>query len=235
MTRDYRASKAAREHGRARSGGGTILGIFIGLILGLGIAAGVFYYVSRSPSPFHSQPAAAAKNGASPGQNGAPAGTSAGDKPRFDFYKILPGTEDKSGGERKQTEPKGGEGKAPDANKAPEGKAPDASKAADAKTQKAAEPKVAEGKSAEGKPAEGKPAEQFFLQIGSYANAADAENEKARLALLGYEAFVQTATLADKGQRFRVRVGPFGSSEEMNRNKAELSKRGVEANVIRNP
>lgn len=215
MTRDYRATKWAPKKGRKRSGGGTILGIFIGLILGLGIAAGVFYYVSRSPSPFQTAPSAPAKNGAA--QGALPAGSTSNDKPRFDFYKILPGTEEKPGGERKPLESKAGESKPAEAAKATEGKPA----------------KTAESKAVETKGAEGKPAEQFFLQIGSFANPSDAENEKARLALLGYEAIIQTVTLADKGQRHRVRLGPFGSTEEMNRNKTELSKRGVEATVIR--
>ncbi len=215
MGRDHRAKRTRREQGRRRSGGGTILGIFIGLILGLGIAAAVFYYISRSPNPFQGQSAVAPKNDtatlpAAPG----PAANAPPDKPRFDFYKILPGAEDKTGGERKPVS-----GKAAEAAKPPESKAG-----------KPAEARVAESRSGDAKPAD-----QFFLQVGSFANAADAENEKARLALLGFEAVIQVATLADKGQRHRVRLGPYASVEEMNRSKIELSKRGVEATVIKNP
>lgn len=207
MTRDYRAKHNPQHRRPARTGGGTILGIFIGLVLGLGIAAAVFYYISRTPSPFQNA-TGQAKNAANGNGPAAPPAAAA-DKPRFDFYKILPGAEDAKGGtERKPPEPKSAE-------------------------TKAAETKAA--KPAEGKPAESKGGEQYFLQVGSYANAGDAENEKAKLALLGFEASIQAATLPDKGARHRVRLGPYASAEEMNRNKAELGKRGVEAAVIKNP
>ncbi|CAG0991398.1 hypothetical protein BURK2_02408 [Burkholderiales bacterium] len=207
MTRDYRAKQNPRHRRPARTGGGTILGIFIGLVLGLGIAAAVFYYISRTPSPFQNA-TGQAKNTAN-GNGSAASPTAAADKPRFDFYKILPGAEEAKGGtERKSPEPKSAE-----------------PRAAETKT----------GKPVEGKPTDIKGSEQYFLQVGSYAQVGDAENERAKLALLGFEASIQAATLPDKGVRHRVRLGPYASAEEMNRNKAELGKRGVEATVIKNP
>ena len=41
--------------------------------------------------------------------------------------------------------------------------------------------------------------ETFFLQAGAFQNAPDADNLKARLALVGVEATIQTASLPDKG------------------------------------
>ena len=74
-----------------------------------------------------------------------------------------------------------------------------------------------------------KPAERFWLQAGSFAAEADAENLKARLAFAGWQANVQQGTLPDKGVRYRVRLGPYDNTDELNRIKSELAKRGFEA------
>ena len=78
-----------------------------------------------------------------------------------------------------------------------------------------------------------KPAERFWLQAGSFANEADAENLKATLAFAGLEATVQSASLPDKGQRFRVRLGPYDNTDELARMKGELAKRGFDVAVIK--
>lgn len=56
---------------------------------------------------------------------------------------------------------------------------------------------------------------------------------KAKLAMLGFEAGVQEVEVADKGTMHRVRVGPYGSTEEMNQNRGQLSQNGIPATVVR--
>ena len=51
--------------------------------------------------------------------------------------------------------------------------------------------------------------------------------------MLGFEAGVIMGEVADKGVMHRVRVGPYGSPEEMNRARAQLSQNGVPATVVR--
>jgi cell division protein FtsN len=109
-------------------------------------------------------------------------------KPRFDFYKILPGTEEAT----------------------PEKSPKDSQKAS-----------TTGGK------------EAFFLQAGSFQNAPDADNLKARLALLGVEASIETTTLPDKGVWHRVRVGPYTSVEELNRTRDTLKQNGVQTTLIK--
>ena len=46
---------------------------------------------------------------------------------------------------------------------------------------------------------------------------------------------MQQAALPDKSVRYRVRLGPYESTGELNRVKDDLGKRGVEAAVIKNP
>lgn len=208
---------------RRRDAGGTLLGVFIGLVLGLGLASGVAYYLMKSGSPFAAQgsareaarePAKAAKaeRGESP------------DKPRFDFYKILPGIE----------EPK----VAVDAKKAPDRAVVEQAKE---RTQEKAPDKAGE-KAAAKAPEKAPPAEtvaaaklpeRFWLQAGSFASEADAENLKARMALAGWQASVQQGTLPDKGVRYRVRLGPFDNTDELTRMRADLAKNGFDVAVIK--
>jgi cell division protein FtsN len=73
----------------------------------------------------------------------------------------------------------------------------------------------------------------FYLQAGAYQDAADADNQKAKIALLGLEARVKTATLADKGTVYRVRLGPYKSQDEATEVKSTLKENGVEAGLIK--
>ena len=187
---------------RRRHGGGVLVGIFIGLVLGLALAAGVAWYFMRGPNPFQPAPTGApAREAAREPAKAAKAEPTPPDKPRFDFYRILPGAE----------EPKQ-HAKAPD-------KAPDRA--------------AAERSAAEAADKAAKPVDRFWLQAGSFATEADAENMKARLALSGWEAIVQPATLPDKGLRYRVRIGPYDNTDELNRIKAELGRRGFDVAVIK--
>ena len=162
MSRDYKSSSGKATP--SSSGSSLLVGIMIGLVLGLGIALGVAWFMSKGPSPFLARPAG----------DGNPAGQirrherhAAGyaairrqaakttDKPRFDFYKILPGTEEPA-------------------------------------TDK-------ELKDAAGRPVAEQAKEAFFLQAGAFQNAPDADNLKARIALLGVEAGIQTTAIPDRG------------------------------------
>ena len=187
MSKDYYRAEPA-----ARSGGSQLLvGILIGLVLGLGIALGVAWYINKMPNPFlpHTPPAKL-----EPLKPAPPAPSKSEDKTarapepklRFDFYKILPGTEETV--------------------TAPQAK--DARKPATA-------------------------GETFFLQAGAFQNPRDADTLRARLALLGVEARIQTATLPDKGVWHRVRVGPYTSVEELGRTRETLKQNGVETTLIK--
>lgn len=76
-------------------------------------------------------------------------------------------------------------------------------------------------------------AEPVFLQAGSFQKPADADNLKARLALMGLEAGVQTAELPGKGTVHRVRLGPFDKTDDMNRARGLLAENGIQATVVK--
>ena len=75
--------------------------------------------------------------------------------------------------------------------------------------------------------------EAFYLQAGAFQNALDADNLKARLALLGLEAVIQTTSLQDKGLWYRVRIGPYTAIEDLNRARDNLKQNGIETSLIR--
>jgi len=219
---DHRPSRAA--DARRRSGpsrktgfGGTLLGIFIGVAMGLALAAGVAFYLLKAGnsylalSPTRELPREATKDAGKPGRSDA----GAAEKPRFDFYKILPGVQ----------EPK------------VQAKSADRGTPDRATVDRAASPDKAIAKIDERAPSAPdkgpKVVERYWLQAGSFASESEAENLKARLAFAGWEAAIQSATLPDKGVRFRVRLGPYDNTDELGRMKSELAKRGFDAAVIK--
>ncbi len=73
----------------------------------------------------------------------------------------------------------------------------------------------------------------LFLQVGAFQKTADAENLKARIAMLGFEANILEVDVPDKGVMHRVRTGPYANAEEMNRARTQLSQNGIPATVVR--
>ena len=212
--------RSSRRHGA----GGTLLGIFIGLIIGLGMAAAVAYWLMKNNPAFDRHATASnarevAKDASRVAKNDA-----AAEKPRFDFYKILPGAEEPKGvPERKAAE-------RPDRALVDQAKERTNPKAAERTTESALQDKLA---SVESAPRASKAGDRFWLQAGSFSSEPEAENLKARLAFAGWEATVQTGMTPDKAMRYRVRVGPYDNQDEMQRIKTELGRRGFDAAVIK--
>ena len=53
MSRDMKPRKS--QPARKKAAGGTLIGMFIGLVLGIAVAAGVVFYLNKSPLPFSKQ------------------------------------------------------------------------------------------------------------------------------------------------------------------------------------
>jgi cell division protein FtsN len=188
--------------GNASGGGGNgklLLGAFIGLVIGVLMAFGLVLYLHKADLPFHDKTAKPEQNPDTiQPQSSLPLPPKPGDKPeekpRFEFYKILPGVQDAT----------------PDTTPSP---APD----------------PGQGQSLP-PPA---PIDQFYLQVGAFQKAADADNLKAKLALMGVEASVQDIAIPDKGTLHRVRTGPYASPSEMNQIRTLMAQNGVQATVIK--
>jgi len=206
MGRDYKPrarDKAGARRSSAR--GGTLIGLFIGLVFGVIFALGIAWYINRTPIPFMSgraskappadtpaEPDKSGKPAAIPGQPAALPGKPGDkplEKPRFDFYKILPE------GEKASTKP---------ANEKPAGAGSDAAAG-----------------------------EKFYLQLGAFLNPADADNLKAKVALMGLEASVQKVDTPEKGTMHRVRLGPYLAPEEMESARSQLAQNGISATLVK--
>ena len=77
------------------------------------------------------------------------------------------------------------------------------------------------------------PRGRLWLQVGAYINKQDAENQRARFAVLGYEAQIQSADVPDKGTVHRVRVGPYRDPEEAGKVRGDLARQGIEVSVVK--
>ena len=194
----------------AKSSGGTLIGVFIGLVLGMLIALGVVLYLNKAALPFQDKYEGANKPAAAPA-NGQPAvplalpgkpGSTVPEKQRLDFYGMLEGKTQTPNPAAPATSP------APAAGPAP----------VSALTVATEPPPVAEA---------------LYLQLGAFQKAADAENLKAKLALTGFEAAVQEVDVPNKGPMHRVRVGPFATAAEMNAARERLSQAGIAGTVIK--
>jgi len=183
-----------------REQGNFLAGIGVGVLIGLAVSLGIAFYLNRTPIPFMTaKPKQAEKNGAAakppaisglPQSGVGPAVTA--EKPKFDFYRILPGSE----------EP-------------------------------VSEKEIRERLKAKGGGQQEAAKDVYFIQAGSFQNPAEADNQKARLAILGFESSVEPANLPDKGTWYRVRMGPYAKLDEINKVRQTLAQSGIEASLIK--
>ena len=72
----------------------------------------------------------------------------------------------------------------------------------------------------------------YILQAGAFGASGDAEAVKARIALLGLGARVESASINGKTV-FRVRMGPYGTASELAEAKRKLANGGLPALAIK--
>jgi cell division protein FtsN len=211
--------------------------LIFGLIIGLAVAVVVAILITKTPTPFTNK---TAKTGKVPEAVSAPGALASNQLP--DPNRPLYGNKDAAKEAAKVFAP------AEPAPAAEESMPPAASLSAekklDALVAKVHAPPVVDKSTADKtRKAAGEIAEAktragaddnwiYFLQVGAFRDQAEAENAKARLALMGFEA-TTSERQADTGSLYRVRIGPFNQLETMNRIRGKLSDNGVNAAVVR--
>ncbi|HEV3105791.1 MAG TPA: SPOR domain-containing protein [Trinickia sp.] len=257
MAKPSRTSSRSSTPKHSKQSGGTFLGIVLGLIVGLAIAVVVALYITRAPTPFVAKvgPNGASEPGAIEQQfdpNRALQGKTPGQPvPQAAQTPAPPNTA--PGQSAGQAQPQGmlqepqivevpsnaGGGVAPAPQPQVNGNANENKKP----------PQVAANVPAPGAAATpGAPAHAnngasagaanndantgYFLQVGAYKTATDAEQQRARLAFQGFESKVSQRD-AGGVTYFRVRIGPFVKFEDMNATRQRLSDAGIDTAVIR--
>lgn len=202
--------------------GGFVMGLIVGLLIGLALALGVALYVTKVPVPFVNkvpqrtaeQDAAEAEKNRNWDPNGPLAGKNA---PR-----PGPGVAGAASAA------------APVATAAPASAAPLARASAPTGARDPAAI-LADRPQAAVRPVQPTPAGDpfaYFVQAGAFARPEDAEQQRARLAMLGYEGKVTEREQSGRTM-FRVRIGPFDRKDDADGAKEKLAGVGVESALVR--
>jgi cell division protein FtsN len=187
-----------------RQRGSMLLGFIIGLVVGLAIAVAVALYISNAPLPFVTK--------VRPPTTGATAPAGATTDPNKSFNISPPGPipppDPKLPGTSPSTVPP------PTTAAAPSSLPPAAAPAEPAK-----EDALPEGS-------------RFLLQAGAFKSPEDADGMRARLALIGLDARI--FPIEQSGQTlYRVRLGPYGQLDDVNRVRKLLAENSIEAQIVR--
>lgn len=207
-------------HMKKQQRGGTVVGFILGVIVGLGGALAVAVYVTKVPVPFLN------KNGTrAPDQDAAEAKRNKDWDPNAPLYGKNPAR--------------------------PVTLAPEAAPAAtpEAPTAAAPAPRAAPGNpealppsadplgdlaraKAKAAPAAGVDPFEYFVQAGAFRTQQDADAQRAKLAMLGWEARVSERETNGRVV-FRVRIGPFSKRDDAESLKDKLDGAGVESALVR--
>ncbi|UAW64077.1 SPOR domain-containing protein [Mycoavidus sp. HKI] len=188
----------------SKQNGGTLLGIVLGLTVGLAIAVVVALYVTRAPTPFVTKTAP------------APSAESLNSQASADPNRLL-------------------QGRSPSQPVAPAGPSSEPGSMI--------EPQIVEVPSSAGALNSGQAVNKselasnganssYYLQVGAYKTRADAEQQRAKLALQGFESKVTRYENAGI-LYYRVRLGPFTRFEQMNQARLRLTDAGIDTAIIR--
>lgn len=73
---------------------------------------------------------------------------------------------------------------------------------------------------------------RFLLQAGAYRKPEEADSLRARLALMGFDAKVYPIEQGG-ATWYRVRLGPYGNMDDINRIRKTLAENNVDSQVVR--
>jgi cell division protein FtsN len=199
--------------------GGTFLGFILGLVIGLGVALGVAMYVTKVPTPFSNknQPRSAEQDAVESQKNKdwnpnsvlQPKAPASAPEPGVVTATPAPAPVPTPAGEAVRSEVK------PAVQADPLG---DLAKSKGLST--------SAGGSNAGEPF------AYFIQVGAYRNPAEAESQKAKMALMGLDAKVSEREQAGRTV-YRVRLGPFEDKATADRMHTRLDSANVENTIVR--
>jgi cell division protein FtsN len=231
-TRKGKGRQAVRNHG---GGFPAWAGILVGILIGALVVVVLMRHslVPMAPKGPQPNPEATAQPGSDEGL--APAGgTTAPKKPQYDFYSVLSEKEVRIPDSEISAQAKAEQQQQQQQQAAQSAQPAPASQPLPANAPAAVTQNItAAPASAVQQPAAAANAPSgYLLQVGAFPSAADAETLKAKLALQGFVANVQSVSVS--GQTYhRVRLGPFHSATDLESAKQRLAAAGIPAIALK--
>ena len=203
--------------------GGTLLGLIIGALVGLGAALAVAVYITKVPVPFMNK-----GQSRSPDHDAAEARKNRDWNPNAPMYGKNPAKPSAVASAPVQdVTPPAAAASSPVAATTKTKAASAAAAAADpigdlAKAKLATPPAAATGVDPF----------NYFVQVGAFRTPEDAEQQRAKISLMGLEARVTEREQSGRTV-FRVRLGPFDKKDDAEKAKERLDGSGVETALVR--
>lgn len=208
--------------------GGTIIGFIVGVIVGLAAALAVAVYVTKVPVPFLNK-----GGGRGADMDAAESQKNKNWDPNSPLYGKNPARPVAAASAPASAPAGATPPAAPDVRAAASAPKPAASKpeAAKAESKPGADPL---GDLAVAKAAAKGNVDPFdyFVQAGAFRTQQDADAQRAKLAMLGWEARVSEREQNGRPV-FRVRIGPFTKRDDAEQLKEKLAGTGVESALVR--
>lgn len=198
--------------------GGFVLGLVVGLLVGLALALAVALYVTKVPVPFVDK---------------VPQRTSEQDAAEAERNRRWDPNGPLAGKPAVRAEGAGPAASAP-SPAVPAGRDPAAILAGRPVPPVAGSPVAPEASApqAPAVPAAGVEPFRYFVQVGAYSRKDDAEQQRARLAMLGFAAQISEREQAGRIV-YRVRLGPFDRKELADAAQERLKTNEVESALVR--
>lgn len=219
MTRNRNPFTKPTGQGMNTQRGGTLLGLIIGALIGLAAALAVAVYITKVPVPFMNK-----SQSRSPDHDAAEAKKNRDWDPNAPLYGKNPAKPSAASG-----------GPVTDVTPQKPAAAPAVPAQPPAKAAKpAADPigDLAKAKLATPAATSGADPFSYFVQVGAFRTPEDAEQQRAKISLMGLEAKVTEREQSGRTV-YRVRLGPFDKKDDADKAKERLDASGIETALVR--
>jgi cell division protein FtsN len=226
---------STRRQALGKQAGGTLLGLVLGALLGLGAALAVAVYVTKVPIPFINKgagrgvpsDAAEAQKNRDWDPNSALSGKPVVKPPPAVSGSL--GTPTVAGAVPATVYPTP---PAPAAGARPAGKVVSEDPLGDLARARSGAAPAAQVATAQPAANGGADPFNYFIQAGAFRTPEDAEQQRAKLSLLGFQAKVTEREQSGRTV-YRVRLGPFDKKEDADRVKEKLDGNSLETALVR--
>jgi cell division protein FtsN len=212
--------------------GYAVIGIVVGAIMMAIVMRGSLFDSLHKPEVPQANPQATAESGSDPGVAQPLAAASAPKKPQFDFYSVLSEKEVRIPDAVISAQARAEQQKQVAAQQQTAAQPSAATPSAPADTHSPAAVSETITAAPAAAPASPTAGSGYLLQVGAFPNPSDAETLKAKLAMQGFMASVQSVSVG--GQTYhRVRLGPFRSATDLESTKQRLASAGINAIALK--